>query len=132
MELQGSLDKTIRINKKITFKLRQVCSFSAFQHKHVEKAYFHQHLECAAPKCWSKYTTVTQDVILICCGGSHFKVQKLKLKLFFLSCLVDSVSSILFSNKKSCKRRLMLWVISFYLSDIKVKFVQEIRLGNHT
>ena len=36
-------------------------SFSSFfwlsDRRNVEKAYFDQHLECAAPKCWSKYTT---------------------------------------------------------------------------
>ena len=63
---------------------------------------------------------------------SKVKSAKTETKIVLFSCLVDSVSSILFSNKKSSKRRLMLWVISFYLSDIKVKFVQEIRLGNHT
>ena len=31
--------------------------FSAFSHQKHGKAYFDQHLECAAPKCRSKYTT---------------------------------------------------------------------------
>ena len=31
--------------------------FSAFCMKNVKQVYFDQCLECAAPKCWSKYTT---------------------------------------------------------------------------
>ena len=30
----------------------------AFQHKNIKNTYFDQHLECAAPKRWSKYTTL--------------------------------------------------------------------------
>ena len=30
--------------------------FQLFSTKNIEKLYFHKHLECAAPKHWSKYT----------------------------------------------------------------------------
>ena len=36
--------------------------------KSIEKAYFNQCLECASPKCWSKYTTTILDVLL---NGIH-------------------------------------------------------------
>ena len=32
--------------------------FQLFSTKRVAKTYVDQHLECAAPNCWSKYTTV--------------------------------------------------------------------------
>ena len=38
--------------------LLQISCF--FSTKNAENGYFDQRLECAAPKCWSKYTTVTR------------------------------------------------------------------------
>ena len=44
---------------KFCIKICAFSSFSAFFAKNnVEKAYFNQHLECAEPKHWSKYSTV--------------------------------------------------------------------------
>ena len=42
-------------------------SFSAFKHKKHWNEDFNQPLECAAPKCWSKYTTIMNLVEFIIC-----------------------------------------------------------------
>ena len=43
------------------------CFFLHFQlirMKNVKKAYFNQHLECVAPKCWLKYSTLVLNATL--------------------------------------------------------------------
>ena len=51
-------------NSKNTFFAKCCVNFLAFfplmsfLHKNVEKTDFNQRLECTAPKCWSKYTTL--------------------------------------------------------------------------
>ena len=40
--------------------------FAIFQHKNIENTYFDQHLECAAPKRWLKYTAN-----LLCVCGNY-------------------------------------------------------------
>ena len=52
------------------------------------------------------------------------------LKILFLSFWLSLFLQYCFPIKNYSKRRLILWVISFYLSDIKVKFVQEIGFPN--
>ena len=48
--------------------LLQICYFFAFfqlfSKKHAENDFFDQRLGCAAPKCWSKYSTIHQIYIL--------------------------------------------------------------------
>ena len=43
-----------------------------FQHKKIEKAYINQHLECAAPKRLSKYTTNTHSYQIRLCIETFF------------------------------------------------------------
>ena len=47
------------LNKHVfcNFLLQISCFFLLFNTKNAENDYFDQRLECAAPKCWSKYTT---------------------------------------------------------------------------
>ena len=40
-------------------KLAKIC-------KNVRNTDFDQHLKCAAPKCWSKYTTAVSEVTEVC------------------------------------------------------------------
>ena len=51
-------------NKTLNLFFAEICItflafflFPLFLHQNFEKAYFNQCLECAAPKCWLKYTT---------------------------------------------------------------------------
>ena len=54
-------NRTLGANYKKTFfaKFLGFVSFLALFHKNIKNAYFDQHLRCAAPKRWSKYTTST-------------------------------------------------------------------------
>ena len=52
--------------KKIVKFCRNFLPFFCFLQKNVKNAYFNQHLECATPKHWSKYTTAhTHEVALV-------------------------------------------------------------------
>ena len=61
-EIDVTLDQRLGVNLKNPFFcsfLLQICYFFAFfLAKNAENDYFDQRLGCAAPKSWSKYTTV--------------------------------------------------------------------------
>ena len=68
------------------FKIPNCLSFSAFWRKNIAKSYFDPHLECTAPKCWSKNI---QHL-------SHFLLRSHSMPLsFFISkclCIFSSLS----------------------------------------
>ena len=62
-----------KIAQKKFFKFAPKCwSKVLFPPKH-KNAYFNQHLECTAPKCWLKYTTPNFDVL-----NTNFRVWNSK------------------------------------------------------
>ena len=64
-----TVDQRSGANSKILFfakNLLQIsCFFQDFCSKNAENDYFDQHLDCAAPKRWSKYTSPTTPIFLI-------------------------------------------------------------------
>ena len=69
-------------------------AFSSFMHENIEKAYFYQHLEFAAPKSWSKYTTdISKTAILL--------LRRKRGLIWGLGCFTYSVKGILLHLDKS-------------------------------
>ena len=53
-----TVDQNSGANLKNMFFANFAAFFLAFYTKSAENDYFDQRLACAAPKCWSKYTTI--------------------------------------------------------------------------
>ena len=100
-----------KLKKRVFCKilLQISCLFKVFCTKNDENYYFNQRLECAAPKCWSKYTTAAIPKI----RRTEWKwkptrsIQLLKIKKTRISS--QKVSHYKREGNLKCQNRLPRW-----------------------
>ena len=78
-------------------------AFSAFLHKNAENDYFDQRLECAAPKRWSKYTTIAlQNLWMAPKGTMEVDILKYFLRGASFATILTLLSFLYFSWWPTC------------------------------